>query len=493
MGFSVKSVSSGRKYLIAGVITCIAMLICSAYDSPLFPLYNSSDSAIFMLIGKGITEGKLPYVDLFDHKGPVLFWIEAFGWWIVGRTGIWIVETIGAIVSVFLLIRICEQLRSNWSLPILGTAVVYLSYFGRGNLCENYSLPFILFCVFLTVRYFQSNIIKHPWKYAFAYGVCFAILAFIRVNNATVICGFVLCIIIRLAVAREYKNLIENVAAGLAGILIVTVPICLYFYMKGALQDMLFCTFTYNFMYASAQTELDGAGLIQKLITYLPIAFATVFFGIRALRGNDNRFSSAFVRSLFAVSLLCFVELLYTSMSAHYHTIALPLYSVALAMAIPDLRFSNIFTSLKTSSAKGWIAGFLLITLLYSAWSGFNACAPIYRHYLTDACVSRYQDVQECIKVIPDEERDSVVGYEIATSWYIDSGITPCYKFYSMQHWWTSGDFDVYQQFLDYVSTEHPKWLITGTNLDDEALKNELTEHYVLETEGNWAYYRYSG
>ena len=491
MGYSNNS--SKTKYLTAGIITCIVMLICSAYDSPLFPLYNSSDSAIFMLIGKGITEGKLPYVDLFDHKGPILFWIEALGWWIAGRTGIWIIETIGAIVSVFLVIRICEQLRSNWLLPVLGTAVVYLSYFGRGNLCENYSLPFIFFCVLLVVRYFLSNSIKHPWKYAFAYGACFAILAFIRVNNATVICGFVLCIIIRLAVAREFKNLIENVVAGLAGILIVTVPICLYFFMRGALQDMLFCTFTYNFMYASAQTELDGAGLIQKLVTYLPIAFATFFFGIRAIRGNDNRFNRAFILSLFVVSLLCMLELLYTSMSAHYHTIALPLYSVALAMAIPDLRFSNIFTSLKTSNAKGWIAGFLLITLLYSAWSGFNACAPIYRHYLTDACVSRYQDVQECIKVIPEDERDSVIGYELATSWYIDSGITPCYKFYSMQHWWTFGDFDVYQQFLDYVSTEHPKWIIAGTSLDDDALTNELDEHYELATEGKWAYYRYTG
>ena len=482
---------SKRRYLFVAIITCIVMLICSAYDSPLFPLYNSSDSAIFMLIGKGITEGKLPYVDLFDHKGPVLFWIEAFGWRIAGRTGVWLLETIGAIASVFLLIRICDQLRSNWVFPVLGTAVVYLSYFGRGNLCENYSLPFILFCVFLTVRYFQSNCIKHPWQYAFAYGVCFAVLAFIRVNNAMVICGFVLCIIIRLAITREYKNLVENVLAGLLGVLIVSLPICLYYYIKGALQDMLFCTFTYNFMYASAQRELDGAGLLQKLVTYMPIAFATGFFGVRTIHRKDNRFSKTFCLSLFLVSLLCFVVLLYTSMSAHYHVIALPLYSVALAMALPDLRFQNIIQRMKMPVRKNWLAGFVIITAIYFVWSGYNTCAPIYRHYLTDACVSRYQDVQECIKVIPEDERDSVIGYELATSWYIDSGITPCYKFYSMQHWWTSGDFDVYRQFLDYVSTQHPKWIITGTALDDAALTCELSEHYVLAKEGRWAYYRY--
>ena len=63
MGYSTEQQKVKYKYMIAGVVTCFVMLICSAYDSPLFPLYNSSDSAIFMLIGKGITEGKLPYVD----------------------------------------------------------------------------------------------------------------------------------------------------------------------------------------------------------------------------------------------------------------------------------------------------------------------------------------------------------------------------------------------------------------------------------------------
>lgn len=484
---------SKHRYLISGVITCVIMLVVCAYSSPLYPHYNGGDSSIFMLIGKGITEGKLPYVDLFDHKGPILFWLEALGWKIAGRTGVWIIETIGAIASVILLIRICDQLHSNRQLPVLGTAVVYLSYFSRGNLCENYSLPFIIFCVFLVVRYYQSDSVKHPWKYAFCYGICAAILAFIRVNNATVICGFVLCILIRLVIAREYKNLIENVLAGLAGIVVVSVPICLYFYINGALQDMLFCTFTYNFMYASAQTELDGAGLLQKVVTYMPIAFATVFFGIRTIHGKDNRFSKTFFCALFAVSLLCLIELLYTSMSGHYHTIALPLYSVALATAFPELCFQNALESIKTGRYGVWIYTFVLISLLYCISTAYNAGAPIYRHYLTDACISRFQDVQECIKVIPENERDSVVGYELATSWYIDSGITPCYKFYSMQHWWTSGDFNVYQQFLDYVSKEHPKWIITGTTLDDEPLTSELTEHYTLATKGKWAYYRYTG
>ena len=487
--------SKGRikRYLTAAVATCLVMLLWSAYDSPLFPLYTSGDSSIFMLIGKGITEGKIPYRDLFDHKGPFLFWVEAAGWALGGRTGIWAMETIGAVLSVFMIMKISDQLGSNPLIPVIGTAAVYLSYFGRGNLCENYSVPLVYACLYLIVKYYQSDQRKHPPVYSFVYGVCFAALAFIRINNATIICGFVLCIIIRLLMEREYINLLQNLLAGLAGIVIVSVPVCLYFYLNGALQDMLFCTFTYNFMYASKRVNLGETRLILRIVIYAPITLTTIFFGSRAVRKDYGKFSRAFIVSLFFVSALYLAELLYTSMAMHYHVMALPLYSAAAAIALPDRFLKNPIQILKDKKTGVWAAGFTVITVIYAVFSLYNAFAPVYRHYLTDYCVSRYRDVQECIRVIPEEDRDSVVGYEISTSWYIDSGITPCYKYYSLQHWWSSEGFDVNQAFMDYVSSEFPKWIIAGTDIEEDQLKRILEDHYTLATVGKWAYYRYSG
>lgn len=482
-----------KRYLIAAAVTCFVMFLWSAYDSPLFPLYTSGDSSIFMLIGKGITEGKVPYRDLFDHKGPFLFWIEAVGWALGGRTGIWAIETMGAVLSVFMIIKISDQLRSDPIISIIGTAAVYLTYFGRGNLCENYSVPLVYFCLYLIVKYYQSDEKKHPPAYSFIYGFCFAVLAFIRLNNATIICGFALCIIIRLLMEREYANLLQNLLTGLAGIVIVSVPVCLFFYLSGALQDMLFCTFTYNFVYASKRVNLSETGLILRIVIYAPITLTTVFFGSRVFRKDYKKYSRAFIVSLFFVSALYLAELLYTSMGRHYHVMALPLYSVAAAIALPDRFMKDPIQILKDKKTGIWAACFTVITGIYVFFSLYNALAPVYRHYLTDFCVSRYQDVQECIQVIPEEDRDSVIGYEISTSWYIDSGITPCYKYYSMQHWWSFEGFDVNQAFMDYVSSEFPKWIVAGTEIKDDQLNNILADHYTLVNEGKWAYYRYSG
>ena len=482
-----------KRYLIVTVATCFVMLLWSAYDSPLFPLYTSGDSSIFMLIGKGITEGKVPYRDLFDHKGPFLFWIEAAGWAIGGRTGIWAIETLGTVLSVIMIMKISEQLGSNSFLPVIGTAVVYLSYFGRGNLCENYSVPLVYVCLYLIVKYYQSDEIKHPAMYSFIYGVCFAVLAFIRINNATIICGFVLCIIVRLLIEREYLNLVRNLTAGLLGIIVIATPVCLYFYLNGALQDMLFCTFTYNFMYASQRVNLSENGLIQRIVIYAPITLTTIFFGSRILRKEYGKYNREFIVPLFFVSALYFAELLYTSMAMHYHMMALPLYSIAVAIALPDRFLKNPIMFLKDEKTRVKVAGFTWITVIYSLFSLYNVGAPVYRHYLSDFCISRYRDVQDCIQVIPEEDRDSVIGYEISTSWYIDRGITPCYKYYSMQHWWSADGFDVNQEFMDYVSSEFPKWIVAGTDIKDDQLKNILADHYTLVTDGKWAYYRYSG
>lgn len=45
------------------------------------PLYKSMsiDSAIFQEIGLAILHGKIPYTDIFDHKGLYLYMIDALG------------------------------------------------------------------------------------------------------------------------------------------------------------------------------------------------------------------------------------------------------------------------------------------------------------------------------------------------------------------------------------------------------------------------------
>lgn len=50
--------------LALSVLFLIVLFLTSCHTSPLYPDYFGADSAIFALIGKGMTEGKTLYADL---------------------------------------------------------------------------------------------------------------------------------------------------------------------------------------------------------------------------------------------------------------------------------------------------------------------------------------------------------------------------------------------------------------------------------------------
>lgn len=489
MSYLPKSASKSEQNLLITVIVFACMLFCCAYTSPIYPYYNNSDSAIFMLIGKGITEGKLCYVDLFDHKGPILFFIEALGWKIGGRTGIWLIECIAVTASAFAIVGICKELKSKFTVPLIASAAVLFFTFSHGNLSENYSLPFIYISLYFAVRYYMSKAERHsPW-YGLFYGVAFGIIALIRINNALIICSLVLCIAVDLAVKKQYKNLLANIIAGVAGIAIVAVPICVYFYVHGALYDMLYATFLYNLLYAesSSHAAILSNRFPMFVVLYAPLLFSIVVFVLR-----QKQMSKSMFIALMVTSGLTLMMLIYANIYEHYFTLAIPVFSVAVALAAKDMNLKTIFKSVREKN--GLLVVLVVIVAVYCILSAYRAATPMYKGYLTNISYDRYHQMNESADIIPQEERNSVIGFEIPPEWYMDCGILPCYRYYILQHWWTTPYLDVYGEFLDYIETEHPTWIITRKKIDDEGLTQIITKDYNKVEENDYArFYRYTG
>lgn len=80
-----KSKKTRKNLIIYAFLTlfCIAfLLLLSASTSPLYKDLCDGDSSIFIFFGKAITLGKDAYRDYFDHKGPILFYINALGYFL---------------------------------------------------------------------------------------------------------------------------------------------------------------------------------------------------------------------------------------------------------------------------------------------------------------------------------------------------------------------------------------------------------------------------
>ena len=82
---------------IRNVLSCIFLFLLTALILNLAnPLFDkpSRDGGFFLYAGQQILNGKIPYLDFWDSKGPAIFYINALGLWLGGgsRWGVWAVE-----------------------------------------------------------------------------------------------------------------------------------------------------------------------------------------------------------------------------------------------------------------------------------------------------------------------------------------------------------------------------------------------------------------
>lgn len=493
----MNSLEKHKEQLLAITILIVFMLLCAGFTSPLYPHYSGLDSSMFLITAKGLLQGKIAYIDLFDHKGPVFFWMEAAGYAMGGRIGVWFLQCVFAVVDLLLISRICRLFNSNVLAVATAFFSVFFFLFSHGNLTEEFSMPMILLGFYYELRFLTSAQNVHPPLWALLYGMLIGAMAFIRVNNAVILCALILCIAIILIQKREWKNLMVNLAAGIVGISLVAVPVCVYFAHYGALNDMLYATFLHNLIYAKNSTHdpIFSKRILHFAVMYLPGILAFCVFGIR-WRSTKHRV----YLSLIVAVVITYLMLLYSNVYDHYFMLGLPLFMVATAVVLKGgeqrrslketLQFLKemLFGNGKTQKE---IAAFATLVGIYFVLSVYSACAPIYKTYLTDIAYDQYHQVHESVKQIPEDERDSVIGFGVLADFYVHADVVPCYKYYTLQRWMTTDENDVYGQFIEYVRTDHPLWLVTKPDEDDSGIKAVLNDSYEFFTKDDYAcYYR---
>lgn len=488
MNCSSKEKPNIKQIILITACVFVSMLFCAGNTSPLYPHYACLDSSMFLLTGKGMLEGKVCYVDLFDHKGPVFFFLESIGCWIGGRTGVWVLQCAFATASVFLLKRICKQISANSLLAVICAASIFFFTFLHGNLTEEFSMPLILLALLLEVRFLASKEKTHnPW-YALVYGLIIGLLAFIRLNNAVSVCVLVVCIGVILIKQKQWKNVVTNLLMGALGVAAVALVICYYYKAHGALEDMLYATFWHNFLYAKNATH---EAIISKKLFYYIIMYAPGVFAVCAYTKCAKFDNKRLYYSLATATAITYLMLVYSNIYAHYFMLGIPLFAVAVACAFPDFSVKSCRSFIKQNK---WMNRFLLIILaIYTLLSVYSAGAPFYKTYITKSANNQYLEISKSMKSIPTDERDSVIGFGVLADFYIHADITPCYKYYTLQSWMTSEERDVYGEFIEYAKTQHPLWIVINKDEQDKGIISVLHEYELITCDNNYKYFRYKG
>lgn len=118
------------------------------------------DSGTFLYLGMVIQHGGMPYVDAFDHKGPLIYIMNALAMEMGNWHMIVVFETVALVAAFFLMFRIA-RLRAGFFSSLLITALcawlMTRDMLDLGNLTEEYALPWIALAALLFLRFFQTG------------------------------------------------------------------------------------------------------------------------------------------------------------------------------------------------------------------------------------------------------------------------------------------------------------------------------------------------
>lgn len=325
-----QEIKEHKNYLIGiSVFTFLFLFFCSKL-SPLYPTNDWSDVNIYFTIGKSIFQGKVPYTDAFDHKGPFIFFIYGLSSLIssttfIGTFVIYLFLWITALCACYLLtIKALNNNRGISALTIILLFPLIGGKMGYGGSPEELIFCLILLSSCLFSYYFIYRSSEQNYlKDAFFYGVASAIVIFTKINLSAFFIPLLIGLFIHLLALKQYHNLRKNIVAYLLGLMVIALPISIYFYSNGALPDAFSIYITLNkdlsagsFSPANSFISVGWANLSNQLktspITSLFIILGALVFPIVFIKNIIGKIS-------FITSAIFLFASIYLSSIFHFY------------------------------------------------------------------------------------------------------------------------------------------------------------------------------
>lgn len=95
------------QFIIYSLVISFTILMITSKNSFLYPLNDWVDANAFFTVGKGMMNGVVPYKDIFEQKGILLYLIYGIGYLISHKTfhGVFIIEVIFFAIFLYYTIK----------------------------------------------------------------------------------------------------------------------------------------------------------------------------------------------------------------------------------------------------------------------------------------------------------------------------------------------------------------------------------------------------
>ncbi len=411
--------------VLLGVI-CFSILIGV---SPYFQPVPATDSSIFLYTGDQILKGQIPYRDVWDHKGPLIYYINALGLLSGSRWGVWMLEFVFVFAAAWILYRLLRSVFGSW--PALFASVFFLvqlkPVLDRGNLVEEYGLLLQVACLW----FFWRAINSEKWQTYFATGVVAALAFLLRPNIIGIPLAIGSFFVWRMIKEKNVRASLKSFGAMVFGGIIVMLITAIYFFGKGALAQLWESVFVFNFAYSSQGDQSYFTVLMEglrNLSILAPVANAAWVLLVAWLRGNANNKDPFFV-FMTVLALAPLFEFTLTVLSGrsfpHYFLSWLPVLVALCAFFVyfvaSNLRSSLSKVELSRIFAPALLVGFavsFVLPLVPTLYLDLNSFVADEARFSLNLSGHRYETVLSYLYTNTDSDQKLLMfGNAVAVNW----------------------------------------------------------------------------
>ena len=227
------------------IVAATATITFVSTCSPLFPFNPWDDTNCFFTLGRGIIHGLIPYRDLYEQKGPLLYFIYALTALITEKSfiGAWIIECIAASVYAVFSWKIVKLFAepSKFAIalmPLLLGVTYTIGMFNFGGNAEELCFPLMTVSFYFGLKAIAKGDGLPSKTEAFICGLLTGVLFWIKYTFIGFTAGFCIYILIIAIRNKSFAKLWSLVWRFVIGFTAIGVPILIYFAANGALNAL---------------------------------------------------------------------------------------------------------------------------------------------------------------------------------------------------------------------------------------------------------------
>lgn len=484
----------GKKILLIWIfclfVSLVFLLICTE-SSPLYPMNTWYDPNAFFTVGKGMMTGKVIYRDLFEQKGPLLYFIHGLAYLISNRSflGVFLFEVFSFTVFLFYCYRIfslfIQPKASLIYLPIIAVFILNLISFCEGDSAEEFCLPLLTISLYFLLEYFTGS--KMISNRSFIWnGLIAGCVMWIKYSLLGFWVGWIFSVALCMVVNGQARQAVKGCLFFLTGMILATIPWIFYFGINHAISEWINTYLLVNISnYASSEPLFSRLryplyGLAAHTLEN-PVFCFTFWFGILVFVLYKKFIQKKLYRFSLLVCLFLLTFGIYGGGRGYiYYFLILTPFILFGIIVLHDLFHNRFHIDLSSRWVAAILLSFILISVAYTMKHNQNAHLMSWEKQ--DLIQYRYASI------INQSEDPTLLNYgKLDMGFYTTTGIIPNVRFFVHQNF----DYSRYPLITDeqnrYIREKVVEFVVvrlpSGETLESANIPDLLNNYELIASE----------